>query len=124
MAELTRTRSMQDVVTKKKIAKADGGVEARAELLKYVRSHGGQRVIHSILIANNGMAATKSIISMREWAFETFGNERALSFVTQAGTRGAQHAGSSFSTSGGSLEVSFAAFLAFSSRPTRSHSLQ
>ena len=87
MAELTRTRSMQDVVTKKKIAKADGGVEARAELLKYVRSHGGQRVIHSILIANNGMAATKSMLSMREWAYDTFGNERALSFVAMASSQ-------------------------------------
>ena len=87
MAELARTGSMRELVTKKKIAKADGGVEARAKLMEYVRAHGGQRVIHSILIANNGMAATKSIISMREWAFETFGNERALSFVAMASSQ-------------------------------------
>ena len=34
-----------------------------------------------ILIANNGMAAAKCIMSMRRWAFLTLGDEQALQFV-------------------------------------------
>ena len=37
-----------------------------------------------MLIANNGMAATKSIMSMRRWAYLELGDERALSFVAMA----------------------------------------
>jgi acetyl-CoA carboxylase/biotin carboxylase 1 len=35
----------------------------------YCAKHGGDRPIRKILIANNGMAATKSIMSMRQWAY-------------------------------------------------------
>ena len=34
---------------------------------------GGKRTIQRILLANNGMAATKAIMSMRQWAFMNFG---------------------------------------------------
>lgn len=34
-----------------------------------------------ILIANNGMAAAKCIMSMRKWAFLTLGDEKLLHFV-------------------------------------------
>ncbi|KAL2894342.1 Acetyl-CoA carboxylase 1 [Bienertia sinuspersici] len=45
---------------------------------------GGKRPIHSILIANNGMAAVKFIRSVRTWAYETFGTEKAIVLVAMA----------------------------------------
>lgn len=44
----------------------------------------GGRVIEKVLIANNGVAAVKAIRSIRRWAYEVFGNERAISFVVMA----------------------------------------
>jgi acetyl-CoA carboxylase/biotin carboxylase 1 len=37
-----------------------------------------------VLIANNGIAAVKEIRSVRKWAYETFGDERAIQFVVMA----------------------------------------
>ena len=34
-----------------------------------------------ILIANNGMAAAKAIMSIRRWAFLTLGDDQAIQFV-------------------------------------------
>ncbi|EOY16076.1 Acetyl-CoA carboxylase 1 isoform 2 [Theobroma cacao] len=45
---------------------------------------GGKKPIHSILIANNGMAAVKFIRSIRTWAYETFGTEKAILLVAMA----------------------------------------
>lgn len=45
---------------------------------------GGNRPIHSILIANNGMAAVKFMRSIRTWAYETFGTEKAILLVAMA----------------------------------------
>ncbi|KAJ8436418.1 hypothetical protein Cgig2_013459 [Carnegiea gigantea] len=45
---------------------------------------GGKKPIHSILIANNGMAAVKFIRSVRTWAYETFGTEKAILLVAMA----------------------------------------
>jgi acetyl-CoA carboxylase/biotin carboxylase 1 len=53
-------------------------------LEEYVKDRGGNRVIKKVLIANNGMAATKSIISMRRWAYMELGNENAIHFVAMA----------------------------------------
>lgn len=39
---------------------------------------GGDHAIQKILIANNGIGATKAIRSIRRWSFETFGNERMV----------------------------------------------
>jgi Biotin carboxylase, N-terminal domain len=52
----------------------------------YVSELGGskRRVIEKVLIANNGVAAVKAIRSIRRWAYEVFGNERAISFVVMA----------------------------------------
>ena len=36
---------------------------------QFVTARGGNLPIRKILIANNGMAATKSILSMRQWAY-------------------------------------------------------
>ena len=37
-----------------------------------------------MLIANNGIAAVKEIRSVRKWAYETFGDERAIQFTVMA----------------------------------------
>ena len=52
----------------------------------YVAELGGNKsfVIEKVLVANNGVAAVKAIRSMRRWAYEVFGNERAISFVVMA----------------------------------------
>lgn len=49
----------------------------------FVKACGGKRVIKRVLIANNGIAAVKAIRSIRRWAYETFGNEREVSFILQ-----------------------------------------
>lgn len=48
---------------------------------QYVEERGGNRPIKKVLIANNGMAATKSILSMRQWAYMELGDERAIQFI-------------------------------------------
>lgn len=48
----------------------------RAIVEQFVKKMGGKRPIQRILIANNGMAATKSILSMRQWAYTVFGTYR------------------------------------------------
>lgn len=53
-------------------------------LEEYVKAHGGTRVIRRILIANNGMAATKAIMSMRQWSFLELGSSRELEFIVMA----------------------------------------
>jgi len=57
---------------------------ATKALEDYVKARGGDRVIKKVLIANNGMAATKSIISMRQWAYMELGDERVIQFVAMA----------------------------------------
>ncbi|KAK9805253.1 hypothetical protein WJX72_008860 [[Myrmecia] bisecta] len=49
-----------------------------------IRDLGGDKAIHSVLIANNGIAAVKFIRSVRLWAYNTFGHERAVSLVALA----------------------------------------
>lgn len=52
----------------------------------YVNELGGSKahVIEKVLIANNGVAAVKAIRSMRKWAYDVFGNEKAIQFVVMA----------------------------------------
>ncbi len=69
--------SPPDVSTQATAAGADA-------LENYVKERGGSRVIRKVLIANNGMAATKSILSMRQWAYMELGNEKAIKFVAMA----------------------------------------
>jgi len=59
-------------------------ISSGTALEDYVASRGGNRPIKKILIANNGMAATKSILSMRQWAYMELGDERAIQFVAMA----------------------------------------
>jgi len=56
----------------------------RAVVDTFVNKMKGKRTIQRILIANNGMAATKAILSMRQWAYMTLGDERAIEFVALA----------------------------------------
>lgn len=53
--------------------------ELAAKMETYVKERGGAKVIRRILIANNGMAATKTIMSIRNWAYNTFGVPAPLS---------------------------------------------
>mmetsp|Transcript_10466 Transcript_10466/g.13856 ORF Transcript_10466/g.13856 Transcript_10466/m.13856 type:complete len:2095 (+) Transcript_10466:147-6431(+) len=62
----------------------DATNSATKTIEEYVKEKGGDRVIRKVLIANNGMAATKSIFSMRNWAYMEFGDERAITFVAMA----------------------------------------
>lgn len=55
-----------------------------SEVDKFCQALGGKKPIHSILIANNGMAAVKFIRSVRTWAYETFGSEKAILLVAMA----------------------------------------
>ena len=75
-------------LTKLKAAVADPAPVAAEtkldRLAEYVAAKGGTRVIRRVLIANNGMAATKSIMSMRRWAYLELGDERALEFIVMA----------------------------------------
>ncbi|AEO68716.1 8fb0fc73-c984-488e-985e-a91be0c08ac7 [Thermothielavioides terrestris] len=50
----------------------------------FVANHDGHTVITNVLIANNGIAAVKEIRSVRKWAYETFGDERAIKFTVMA----------------------------------------
>lgn len=52
----------------------------------FVQQLGGNKgtVIERVLIANNGVAAVKAIRSIRKWAYEIFGDERAIKFVVMA----------------------------------------
>ena len=57
---------------------------AAAEYEAYVRDAGGERCIRSILVANNGMAASKFIMSIRNWLFERFGDASLIRIVSMA----------------------------------------
>ncbi|KFY43598.1 hypothetical protein V494_01898 [Pseudogymnoascus sp. VKM F-4513 (FW-928)] len=50
----------------------------------FVAACDGHTVITNVLIANNGIAAVKEIRSVRKWAYETFGDERAIQFTVMA----------------------------------------
>ncbi|KAL8514106.1 hypothetical protein ACS0TY_013288 [Phlomoides rotata] len=68
---------------------ANGAVPLRSptvipEVDEFCRALGGKRTIRSILIANNGMAAVKFIRSIRTWAYETFGTDKAILLVAMA----------------------------------------
>lgn len=58
--------------------------EKRGIMENFIKNIGGKRVIQRILIANNGMAATKAIMSMRQWAYMNLGDERAIEFIAMA----------------------------------------
>lgn len=57
-----------------------------ASVAAFVNELAGDKphVIEKVLIANNGVAAVKAIRSIRKWAYDIFGNERAIQFVVMA----------------------------------------
>lgn len=57
---------------------------ALLEVGDFCKALGGKTPIHSILISNNGMAAVKFMRSIRAWAYETFGTEKAILLVAMA----------------------------------------
>ncbi|KAI8013044.1 Acetyl-CoA carboxylase 1 [Camellia lanceoleosa] len=57
---------------------------AVSQVNEFCDALGGKKPIHSILVANNGMAAVKFIRSIRTWAYETFGTEKAILLVAMA----------------------------------------
>jgi acetyl-CoA carboxylase/biotin carboxylase 1 len=58
--------------------------DLQERMWSYVRERGGDTLIRRVLIANNGMAATKTIMSIQKWAYKTFGDEHAVEFVVMA----------------------------------------
>ncbi|PVU96100.1 hypothetical protein BB561_001384 [Smittium simulii] len=52
----------------------------------FVIQNKGHTVITKILIANNGIGAVKEIRSIRQWAYSTFKNEKAIKFIVMAST--------------------------------------
>ncbi|KAF2139143.1 uncharacterized protein K452DRAFT_232893 [Aplosporella prunicola CBS 121167] len=57
---------------------------APGKVKDFVAANDGHTVISNVLIANNGIAAVKEIRSVRKWAYETFGDERAIQFTVMA----------------------------------------
>ncbi|PSC75189.1 acetyl-carboxylase 1-like [Micractinium conductrix] len=62
----------------KRAAELSAALDARVALC------GGDRPVHSVLVANNGLAATKFMRSIRSWAYKQFGSERAVNLIAMA----------------------------------------
>ncbi|CAF0748849.1 unnamed protein product [Brachionus calyciflorus] len=71
---LTSRRSSQKLIDQSELT-----IIASPE--EFVQKYGGNRVIKTVLIANNGIAAVKCMRSIRRWAYEVFRNERAIKFA-------------------------------------------
>ncbi|KAF7069002.1 hypothetical protein CFC21_074691 [Triticum aestivum] len=54
------------------------------QISEFCRALGGDTPIRSVLVANNGMAAVKFMRSIRAWASETFGTDKAVLLVAMA----------------------------------------
>jgi len=63
---------------------ATDAVEPAKLFEHYVKDRGGERVLRKLLIANNGMAATKAILSLRQWAYLELGSDNIFEFVVMA----------------------------------------
>lgn len=59
-------------------------VEAYEALDAMVEVMGGDKPVHSVLVANNGLAAVKFMRSVRNWAFKRFGDERVVNLIAMA----------------------------------------
>ena len=65
-------------------AQAHESMDAEAMYTEWVKKCGGDRPIRRVLVANNGMAAAKFILSIRNWLFETFGDEKLIHIMAMA----------------------------------------
>ena len=90
MAEVVDTPASPRVVGQKqnrwnvKSHRRFTSVASYVEALSPVGDKSKATVITKVLIANNGVAAVKAIRSIRRWAYEVFGDERAIQFVVMA----------------------------------------
>ena len=50
----------------------------------WVAQCGGTRAIKRLLVANNGMAAAKFIMSIRSFLFQTFGDDQLIHIIAMA----------------------------------------
>ncbi|XP_031498417.1 acetyl-CoA carboxylase 1-like isoform X2 [Nymphaea colorata] len=86
MTELQKGFAMGDAllngVPSGKVQARNGASVSRIDEFCYAL--GGKKPIHSVLIANNGMAAVKFMRSIRTWAYEVFGTEKAILLVAMA----------------------------------------
>nr|CAL63610.1 acetyl-coenzyme A carboxylase [Alopecurus myosuroides] len=55
-----------------------------SKVYEFCTELGGKTPIHSVLVANNGMAAAKFMRSVRTWANDTFGSEKAIQLIAMA----------------------------------------
>ncbi|XP_052155792.1 acetyl-CoA carboxylase 2 [Oryza glaberrima] len=55
-----------------------------SKVVEFCTALGGKTPIHSVLVANNGMAAAKFMRSVRTWANDTFGSEKAIQLIAMA----------------------------------------
>ena len=54
------------------------------QYVSWVKSVGGTHAVRKILIANNGMAAAKFILSIRNFLFQSFGDDQLIHIVAMA----------------------------------------
>ena len=59
-----------------------GSIDSFDTVDGFVQDRGGTKVIKKVLLANNGIAAVKIMRSIRQWAYQTFNNEKAVQFVS------------------------------------------
>ena len=71
-------------MSRKRSCSVGSTVKKIAIVSEFLQQIGGKRVIQRILIANNGMAATKAILSIRQWSYMVLGDERVIEFVAMA----------------------------------------
>ncbi len=57
---------------------------ADSAISRFVIDHEGDNPIHRILVASNGLGALKGIRSIKNWAYEVFGNENVIEFIVMA----------------------------------------
>jgi acetyl-CoA carboxylase / biotin carboxylase 1 len=62
----------------------NGRHASMSKVYEFCEALGGKTSIHSILVANNEMAATKFMRSVRTWANDTFGSEKAIQLIAMA----------------------------------------
>eukprot|EP00931_Biecheleriopsis_adriatica_P052507 TRINITY_DN3055_c0_g1_i3.p1 TRINITY_DN3055_c0_g1~~TRINITY_DN3055_c0_g1_i3.p1 ORF type:complete len:2157 (-),score=543.39 TRINITY_DN3055_c0_g1_i3:77-6547(-) len=81
---LTSVTTCKATAVMEKEESSSTSVDPVKKLEEYVKAKGGNKVLKKILIANNGMAATKAIISMRQWAYLELGLDNVFEFVAMA----------------------------------------
>lgn len=62
----------------------DGAKKNKDMIKRFVEASNGTFRIQRVLIANNGLAAVKEIRSIRKWAYATFNDDKAITFIAMA----------------------------------------